>query len=109
MISKLPCLILKNSTAVVNVTNGEIEDGHEKIIDTWTGKGQFSQSTKRVQNSEGVWVSLVGKFYTDVEITEGIEFSGNISINGSKFYNFQGRKLYNPDGTFHHLELEVNA
>lgn len=109
MINKLPCLIFKNSSAVIHITNGEIEDGHEKISNTWEGRGQFSQTSKRVQNEEGVWVALAGKFYLDVEISEDIVFSGTISINNSKFYPFKGKKCINPDGSFHHIELEVGV
>lgn len=108
MINKLPCLIFKNSSAIIRVTNGEIEDGHEKVINTWEGKGQFAQTSKRVQNKEGIWVALAGKFYLDEEICDDIEFAGTISINGSKFYKFAGKKLLNPDGSFHHIELEVS-
>ena len=109
MINKLPCLILKNSRAIVRITNSEIEDGHEKILTEWEGRGQFSQTSKRIQNKEGIWVPLVGKFYIDEEIAEDVVFSGLISVNGSEFFPFSGKKLLNPDGSFHHIELEVQA
>ena len=109
MINKLPVIIMKNAKIEVLITNGEIEDGTEKIIGTYEGMAQFSQTSKRVQNSEGLWVALAGKVYSDVEFCEGFEFSGLIKINGSSFYHFSGRKLFNPDGSFHHIELEVNA
>ena len=109
MINKLPCFIFKNSTAIIRITNGEIEDGHEKTLSTWEGRGQFSPTSKRIQNKEGIWIALAGKFYSDEEISDDIEFSGNISINNSKFYTFKGHKLLNPDGSFHHIEIEVGA
>lgn len=109
MLNKLPCFLFKNASATIHITNGEIEDGHEKVLKEWAGKGQFSQTSKRVQNDEGVWVALAGKFYIDEEISEDIVFSGLISINNSKFYPFQGKKCINPDGSFHHIEMEVGV
>lgn len=109
MISKLPVIIMKNAKAEILVTNGEIEDGHEKVIARYEGMVQFSHTSKRVQNTDGIWVALAGKVYSDVEFCDGFEFSGLIKINNSNYYHFSGRKLFNPDGTFHHLELEVNA
>ncbi len=109
MINKLPCFIFKNSTAIIHVTNGEIEDGHEKTLSTWEGRGQFSPTSKRVQTKEGIWTSLTGMFYMDEKISDDIEFFGRISINNSKFYSFKAHNLFNPDGSFHHAELEVGV
>ncbi len=107
MIQKLPCIIVKNSMAIIKITNDEIEDGELKVLSTVELPVQFSQTSKRVQNSEGVFLGLAGKVYLDVELYTGLEFSGLIAVNGSRDYDFKGKKLYNPDGSFHHVELEV--
>ena len=83
-------------------------DGHEKIISEYEGPAYYSPSSKRVQNSEGVWIALAGFVYLKQDICPDlIEFSGKVKINNSQFYQFRGMKSLNPDGSVNHVKLEV--
>lgn len=106
--NKLPIFLPNNCNVTIQISNGEIEDGHEKIIGEYSGPAYYSPSSKRIQNSEGIWIALAGFVYIKEDICPDlIEFSGKVRINNSQFYQFRGMKSFNPDGTTNHIKLEV--
>ena len=108
--NQFPIFLPNNCNVVIQAYNGEVEDGHEKIITEYNGPAYFSSSSKRVQDKDGIWISLAGIVLLGQDICpDEIALHGKIKVNNSIFYNFNAHKTFNPDGTFHHLKIEVGV
>lgn len=93
-----PCTIVM----VVQGRNGEEE------IDKWEGKCNFSESTKRVQNSDGLWVHLSGVVHICGDIFPTYpKIEGYVIINNQKMVINGATRPRNPDGTVNHTRLEL--
>lgn len=109
MIKKIPYLTPSNSRCRVELADGII-DGHENTRIVYEGPCFFSQSSKRVQNKEGLWVPLAGTVQIAGDIApDSIVITGKCSINNSEAFTFRGTKRRNPDGSIHHTFLELGV
>lgn len=90
------------------ITGGVQEDGTEKEILRKNIKCNYQETTKRVQNSQGLWVPLSGvvRFKGDIcpEISNP---SGYVIINNQKIVISNYSRPRNPDGTVNHSRLEL--
>lgn len=109
MIKKIPYLTPDNSRCRVELADGII-DGHENTRIVYEGPCFFSQSSKRVQNKEGLWVPLAGTIQIAGDIAPDlIVITGKCSVNNSEAFICRGTKRRNPDGTVHHTLLELGV
>ena len=109
MISKIPYLTPNNAQCRVELANG-IVDGHEDVKIVYEGPCFFSQSSKRVQNKEGLWVPLAGTVQIQGDIApDMLVITGKCSVNGSETYICRGTKRRNPDGSIHHTFIELGV
>jgi hypothetical protein len=93
---------------VVSITNGIADDGSPNIVAEYSGKCFFDGSAKRIRNSDGSFTNLVGKAFFGRDIAPSVSFlEGHIEILSKRFKIYKGSKLFNPDGTVHHVELEL--
>ena len=108
--SKLP-YVFQNNVKRVTITNGtgEIEDGCEVYNTIYEGPCNFSQSSKRVQNAEGLWVPLVGVIHIQGDIDKNSDvISCNVELNGNS-YKGRGHKVRNPDGSINHTYIALEG
>lgn len=109
MIKKLAYPSFFDVTPVqVFVTDGIDRYGEEKIVDTYIGKCNYSEATKRVQNSEGLWIHLSGVIHIKGDIFPNqSKVSGYVLLNGQKMIINSCTRPRNPDGTVNHTRLEL--
>lgn len=104
---KLPYCFKDNATAEITNGKGEVQDGHEIFSAIYSGPCNFSQSTKRIQNKEGIWVPLAGVIHIKGDIDpEHDVVSCRVSINGNTYHG-DGHKVRNPDGSINHTLIEL--
>lgn len=90
------------------VTDGLNEDGTEKEVLRKDIKCNFSETTKRVQNKDGLWVSLSGVVHFKGDICPDISNpTGYVIIFGRKIIISNYSRPRNPDGTVNHTKLEL--
>lgn len=101
----LPYLWHDNATVTVAVRNGEIEDGHEVTTELYSGPCNLSQTEKRVQDKEGVYIPLAGIIHIKGDIAPDlVTYDCTVSINGQE-YAGEAKKLRNPDGSINHTRI----
>lgn len=106
---RIPYLTPNNAICKVMISDG-IEDGHEVEKVIYNGDCFFMQATKRVQNSEGLWVPLAGLVQIKGDICPDLHvISGTCEVNGSEAFVCRGRKSRNPDGSVHHTLIELGV
>lgn len=83
--------------------------GAPTVLAEWSGKVNFSEKVKRVQDKDGQWVQLSGVIHVAGDILPGVIFTGGtVAIAG-----YPTRKIVsytrprNPDGSVHHTRLEL--
>lgn len=88
---------------------GISEDGEPLSVFTGSGKCIFSEKAKRVIDSEGKQITLLGKVIVKGDIAPTLKTisDGTITINASSYEIHAGYRPRNPDGTIHHTEFEV--
>ncbi len=88
---------------------GISEDGEPIKAFTKSGKCIFSEKSKRIIDSEGKQVILLGKVIVKGDIAPSLKTisDGTIIINASSYEIHAGYRPRNPDGTIHHTEFEV--
>ena len=88
---------------------GISEDGEPMSALTISGKCIFSEKSKRIVDSEGKQVELLGKVIIEGDIAPSLPSvsDGAISINGRTYEIHTGSRPRNPDGSVHHTLLEV--
>lgn len=102
---KLPYVWLDNVEITVTIRTDEIEDGHQVIKTVYKGPCNLSQTNKRVQNKDGIWIPLAGIIHIKGDIAPDlISFDCLVAVNESKF-NGTAKKLRNPDGSINHTEI----
>lgn len=102
---KLPYPNIKTNAYVdLNVSKGLTVNGSEGF-ETWSGDVVFTEHHAWVQTGEGKKVKGKGKIFIFHDICPSIsQLSGKARIRGVT-YNFEGSRLFNPDGSVHHVEL----
>lgn len=99
---KTPCLVSLNA-------NGISEDGEPIEATTWQGNCIFSEKAKRVIDTEGKQITLLGKVVVKGDIAPTLKnvSDGQITINGVSYEIHAGYRPRNPNGTIHHTQFEV--
>lgn len=110
-IKKLPFpkqLLVTNYSIELN-QEGVSEDGEPISAFTSNGKCIFSEKAKRIIDSEGKQVELLGKVIVEGDIAPLLKTisDGTIIINGRTYEIYAGYRPRNPDGSIHHTEFEV--
>ena len=110
-IKKLPFpeqLLTTNYSLTLN-QEGISEDGEPINAITKSGKCIFSEKAKRIIDSEGKQITLLGKVIVKGDIAPELKTisDGTITINASSYEIHAGYRPRNPDGTVHHTEFEV--
>lgn len=88
---------------------GISEDGEPITALTDEGKCIFSEKAKRIIDSEGKQITLLGKVIIKGDIAPSLKSisDGVISINGKNYEIYAGYRPRNPDGSIHHTMFEV--
>ena len=88
---------------------GISEDGEPLADITVTGKCIFSEKSKRIIDSEGKNVTLLGKVIIEGDVAPSLTSvsDGNITLNGRRSGMWAGYRPRNPDGSIHHTTFEV--
>ena len=104
-----PDFLLKTDYTVSLNQEGLSEDGEP--IKSFTSKGKciFSEKAKRIIDSEGKQITLIGKVIVKGDIAPSLKnvSDGVISINGKGYEIYAGYRPRNPDGSIHHTEFEI--
>lgn len=94
--------------ATIVIIDGLNEDGTEKEVIRKDIKCNYSETTKRVQNKDGLWVTLSGVVHFKGDICPNISNpTGYIELFGKKIRISNYSRLRNPDGTVNHTKLEL--
>lgn len=104
-----PDWLLNTDYSLVLNDIGISEDGEPVKSTEISGKCIFSEKSKRIINSEGKEINLIGKVIVKGDITPSLKTvsDGVITINGRSYEIYAGYRPRNPDGTVHHTEFEV--
>lgn len=88
---------------------GISEDGEPMSAFTGSGKCIFSEKAKRIIDSEGKQITLLGKVIVKGDIAPSLKnvSDGVITINGCSYEIHTASRPRNPNGTIHHTEFEV--
>ena len=90
------------------IIDGINEDGTEKEVVRKNIKCNYSETTKRVQNSEGLWVPLSGVIHFKGDICPDIANpTGYVILFGKEITISNYSRLRNPDGSVNHTKLEL--
>lgn len=88
---------------------GVSEDGGP--IESFKGEGKciFSEKSKRIIDSEGKQITLLGKVIIKGDIAPSLKSisDGVITINGCSYEIHTGNRPRNPNGTIHSTQFEV--
>lgn len=111
MVKKLPFpdFLLTTDYSLTLNQNGISEDGEPINALVSSGKCIFSEKAKRIIDSEGKQITLLGKVIVKGDIAPFLQnvSDGAITINGRTYEIHAGYRPRNPDGTIHHTEWEV--
>lgn len=88
---------------------GISEDGESMSAFTGSGKCIFSEKSKRIIDSEGKQITLVGKVIVKGDIAPSLKSisDGVITINGCDYEIHGANRPRNPNGTIHSTQFEV--
>lgn len=82
--------------------------GEEEVIAQWEGLCNYSESNKRVQNDQGLWVHLSGVIHIKGDIfPDHPVITGYVVFNGQKLTIAGATRPRNPDGSINHTRLEL--
>lgn len=89
--------------------SGISEDGEPNSVFKENGKCIFSEKSKRIIDSQGKEITLLGKVIIKGNIAPSLKSvsDGVITINGRTYEIYAGYRPRNPNGTIHHTEFEV--
>lgn len=108
-VSKLPYPPVKPHVFInVKASKGLTPSGAQNIVEEYSGLGFYEERNAWVQNAEGKKVESKGLviFFHDI-CTSAEELTGFVEINSNKMSIITGKRFRNPDGTVHHVELEL--
>lgn len=106
---KLPVpKFLATTSAHVQIADGTDENGALKVVKELDVKGRHEQSNAIVYTKEGVKVTLRAKLFIFEKFDEiPDDTSGFCTVNGIKYDIVHTSKKLNPDGSVHHIVLEL--
>ena len=104
-----PDWLLKTDYDITLNDEGISEEGEPITSFNCSGKCIFSEKAKRIINSEGKQITLLGKVIVKDDIAPSLKSvsDGVITINSKNYEIYAGYRPRNPDGTVHHTEFEV--
>ena len=104
-----PDWLLNIDYSLILNKQGISEDGEPIKSMEMSGKCIFSEKSKRIIDSEGKEINLLGKVIVKGDIAPSLKTvsDGVITINNRKYEIYAGHRPRNPDGTIHHTEFEV--
>jgi hypothetical protein len=93
----------------ITLHGGKGRDGAPTVAGTWSGKVNYSESARRVQNADGQWIQLAGVIHVMGDILPGVQFiDGVAEVKGYPERQIIGySRPRNPDGTVNHTRLEL--
>ena len=104
-----PDWLLNTDYSIVLNEEGISEDG--ELIEAFKGNGKciFSEKSKRIIDSEGKQITLLGKVIVKGDIAPSLKSvsDGVITINGCSYEIHTGNRPRNPNGTIHSTQFEV--
>lgn len=105
----LPYPKFMDTTAfTVNLYDGIDTNGAPLQVATYSGKCCFSESTRMKRDADGKLIDLNAQLIVGEDIAPGIKIiDGDVFINDTKYKIYQGKRLRNPDGSIHHVKLEL--
>lgn len=105
----LPYIKIFDSVDVlVTIEAGMSDNGVPIILDTFTGKCNFSEKSVRVYDSDGQAITLEGKAIIGGDVTPNIEKpEGKVKIGNTEYKIHKFGRFRNPNGSIHHCELEL--
>ena len=88
---------------------GISEDGEPVSSVDVVGKCIFSEKSRRIIDSEGKQITLIGKVIIEGDIAPSLKSvsDGVITINGKEYEIYSGARPRNPDGSIHSTQLEL--
>jgi len=104
-----PDWLLNTDYSIVLNAEGVSLDGEPIEAFKGSGKCIFSEKSKRVIDSEGKQITLVGKVIIKGDIAPSLKSvsDGVITINGCSYEIHTGSRPRNPNGTIHSTQFEV--
>ena len=104
-----PDFLLKTDYTGSLYQEGVSEEGEPVTALNISGKCIFSEKAKRIIDSEGKQITLLGKVIVKGDIAPSLKnvSDGVISINGKDYEIFVGYRPRNPDGSIHHTMFEI--
>ena len=108
LVSRLPYPPVRPRTSITVKAEKEMTTTGSHSYVEETVKGFYFERHAWVQNTEGKKVESQGQVIIFHDIcTEVEKLSGVVIINGSEKHIATAKRLKNPDGTVHHVELEL--
>lgn len=105
-----PPLSANITATIVLSTTFDAQDGTYASGTAITCSVRFDEHTKWVRDKDGKLIESAGRAYVfgDIfkDISDAMHPTGYITIKGNT-YTFTGSRFYNPDGTCHHIRLEL--
>lgn len=104
-----PDWLLNTQYTVVLYDEGVSEDGEPLKGLTIQGMCIFSEKSKRVIDTQGKLVELIGSVIVKGDIAPSLKTisDGIITINGRDYEIYRAYRPRNPNGTIHHTMFEV--
>lgn len=104
-----PDWLLNTDYSIVLNEEGVSEDGESIESVKTSGKCIFSEKSKRIIDSEGKQITLLGKVIVKGDIAPSLKSvsDGVITINGCSYEIHTGNRPRNPNGTIHSTQFEV--
>lgn len=104
-----PDFLLNTDYSLVLNNIGISEEGEPIESFKTSGKCIFSEKSKRIIDSEGKQITLLGKVIIKGDIAPSLKnvSDGAITINGNSYEIYAGYRPRNPNGTVHHTEFEI--
>ena len=104
-----PDFLLNTDYSIVLYEEGISEDGEPIEAIKTSGKCIFSEKAKRIIDSEGKQITLVGKVIVKGDIAPSLKSvsDGVITINGCSYEIHTASRPRNPTGTIHSTQFEV--
>lgn len=104
-----PEWLLNTDYSIALNDDGITEDGEPKEVFTSTGKCIFSEKAKRVIDSDGKEIVLLGKVIIKGDVAPSLKNVGDgvITMFGRNYEIHTGARPRNPDGTIHSTQFEV--